>query len=174
MTPEITNLIIIGLIAYALGNINPSIIISRVFYGIDIRKEGSGNAGTTNTIRVIGLTAGLICLAIDILKGFVAVTIGYNMGDIKGSMVAFALVVLGHCFPAIWGFKGGKGVACALGAAFALNWPSAIAAFFIAVIFLAMTRRMSVGSIAALISYPALVWYYEPDYMYLQALQPYR
>ena len=108
MNDEIMRLVIIGLIAYALGNINPSIIIGKI-YGVDIRKEGSGNAGTTNTIRVIGLTAGLICLAVDILKAFAAVTIGYNMGDVNGSMVAFACVVLGHCFPVLWKFKGGKG-----------------------------------------------------------------
>ena len=161
-----TKLIIIGVIAYALGNINPSIIISRVFYGIDIRKEGSGNAGTTNTIRVIGLTAGLICLAIDILKGFVAVRIGYNMAEGYGAMVAFALVVLGHCFPALWGFKGGKGVACAFGSALAMSWPSAIAAFFAAAVFFGITRRMSVGSIAAVISFPALIYYYDNDYFY--------
>lgn len=166
MTPEITQLIIIGAIAYALGNINPSIIISKLFYGIDIRKEGSGNAGTTNTIRVIGLTPGLICLAIDILKGFVAVIIGYNMAETNGSMVAFALVVLGHCFPVLWKFKGGKGVACALGAAMALSWPSATAAFFVAVIFLALTRKMSVGSILAVMSFPAFVYYYDPEYFY--------
>ena len=166
MTADVTKLIIAGVIAYALGNINPSIIISRVFYGIDIRKEGSGNAGTTNTIRVIGLTAGLICLAIDILKAFVAVTVGYNLGEAYGSMIAFAFVVLGHCFPALWGFKGGKGVACAFGAALAMSWPSAIAAFFIAAICLAVTRRMSVGSIAAVLAFPALVWYYDNDYCY--------
>lgn len=166
MTVDITKLVIIGVIAYALGNINPSIIISRLFYGIDIRKEGSGNAGTTNTIRVIGLTAGLTCLAIDILKGFVAVRIGYNMAESYGAMVAFALVVIGHCFPALWGFKGGKGVACAFGSALAMSWPSAIAAFFAAAVFLAITRRMSVGSIAACFAFPALIYYYDNDYFY--------
>ena len=165
MNDEIMRLVIIGLIAYALGNINPSIIIGKI-YGVDIRKEGSGNAGTTNTIRVIGLTAGLICLAVDILKAFAAVTIGYNMGDVNGSMVAFACVVLGHCFPALWKFKGGKGVAAAFGAALALNWPSAIAAFFVAAIMLLITRRMSVGSIAAALAYPVLIWYYEPECLY--------
>ena len=115
MTLDYTNLAIIGAIAYAIGNISPSIIIGKI-YGVDIRKEGSGNAGTTNTIRVIGLTAGLICLFVDVLKGFVAVTVGYNMGDLMGSMVAFACVILGHCFPVIWKFKGGKGVASAFGA----------------------------------------------------------
>lgn len=160
-----TQLLIIGAIAYAIGNISPSIIIGKI-YGVDIRKEGSGNAGTTNTIRVIGLTAGLICLFIDVLKGFVAVTIGYNMGGVTGSMVAFACVILGHCFPVIWGFKGGKGVASAFGAALALNWPSAIAAFVVALVLLIITRRMSVGSIGALIAYPALVWYYYPECLY--------
>ena len=162
MSPEMTNLVTIGAIAYAIGNINPSILIGMI-YGVDIRKEGSGNAGTTNTIRVIGLTAGLICLFIDILKAYVAVTIGYNMGDIKGSMVAFACVVIGHCFPVIWKFKGGKGVAAALGAALALNWPSAIAALAVAVIFLILTRRMSVGSLGAALAYPSLVYYYYPE-----------
>ena len=165
MTADITKLLIIGAIAYAIGNINPSIIIGWI-YGVDIRKEGSGNAGTTNTIRVIGLTAGLICLAVDVLKGFVAVTIGYNMGDVVGSMVAFACVVIGHCFPALWKFKGGKGVAAAFGAALALNWPSAIAAFTVALILLIVTRRMSIGSIGALVVYPALVWYYYPECLY--------
>ncbi len=166
MTVDITRLIIIGVIAYALGNINPSIIISKVFYGTDIRKEGSGNAGTTNAIRVLGLTPGLICLAIDIFKGFAAVQVGYHMAEAYGSMVAFACVVLGHCFPVLWGFKGGKGVACAFGSALAMSWPSAIAAFFIAAICLAVTRRMSVGSIAAVVSFPALIYYYDPDYFY--------
>lgn len=165
MTGDMTQLLIIGAIAYAIGNISPSIIIGKI-YGVDIRKEGSGNAGTTNTIRVIGLTAGLICLFIDVLKGFVAVTIGYNMGGVTGSMVAFACVILGHCFPVIWGFKGGKGVASAFGAALALNWPSAIAAFVVALVLLIITRRMSVGSIGALIAYPALVWYYYPECLY--------
>ena len=165
MNAAITRLIIIGLIAYALGNISPSIIIGKL-YGVNIRKEGSGNAGTTNVIRTIGLTAGLICLAIDILKAFIAVVIGYNMGDVTGSMVAFACVVIGHCFPVIWGFKGGKGVAASLGAALALNWPSAIAALTVALIMLLVTRKMSVGSLAAALVYPALVWYYEPDCFY--------
>ncbi|MBQ6455768.1 MAG: glycerol-3-phosphate acyltransferase [Mogibacterium sp.] len=165
MTLDYTNLAIIGAIAYAIGNISPSIIIGKI-YGVDIRKEGSGNAGTTNTIRVIGLTAGLICLFVDVLKGFVAVTVGYNMGDVMGSMVAFACVILGHCFPVIWKFKGGKGVASAFGAALALNWPSAIAAFVVALVLLILTRRMSVGSIGALLVYPALIWYYYPECFY--------
>ena len=166
MTPEMIQLIEIGAIAYAIGNINPSIIISKLFYGINIRKEGSGNAGTTNTIRVIGLTPGLICLAIDIFKGFAATTMGYYMAGDMGCMVAFACVVVGHCFPVIWGFKGGKGVACALGACFAMNWISATLSLFVAIFMLLLFRRMSVASILAAISYPVFIYYYEPDYLY--------
>ena len=165
MNDEIMRLVIIGLIAYALGNINPSIIIGKI-YGVDIRKEGSGNAGTTNTIRVIGLTAGLICLAVDILKAFAAVTIGYNMGDVNGSMVAFACVVLGHCFPVLWKFKGGKGVAAAFGAALALNWPSALIAILIAGVLFGITRRMSIASLVAALAYPLLIWHFATDYVF--------
>ena len=162
---EITRLIIIGLAAYALGNINPAIIIGKL-EGIDIRKEGSGNAGMTNAIRVMGLGAGLTVFVVDVLKAFIAVRIGYYFGDDLGAMVAFGAVVIGHCFPALWGFKGGKGVAASFGAALALNWLSAIAALLVALVFFVITRRMSIASIFAAIAYPVAVWYYEPEYLY--------
>ena len=162
---EITRLIIIGLVAYALGNINPAIIMGK-FKGIDIRKEGSGNAGMTNTIRVMGLAAGITVFIVDVLKAFIAVRIGYNFGDDPGAMVAFGAVVIGHCFPAVWGFKGGKGVAASFGAALALNWLSAIAALIVAGVFFLITRRMSVASIFAAIAYPVAIWFYEPEYLY--------
>lgn len=162
---EITRLIIIGLAAYALGNINPAIIMGKL-KGIDIRKEGSGNAGMTNTIRVMGLAAGITVFIVDVLKAFIAVRIGYNFGDDPCAMVAFGAVVIGHCFPAVWGFKGGKGVAASFGAALALNWLSAIAALIVAGVFFLITRRMSVASIFAAIAYPVAIWFYEPEYLY--------
>ena len=162
---EITRLVIIGFAAYLIGNINPSIILGKL-RGIDIRREGSGNAGMTNTIRVMGLGAGITVFIVDVLKGFIAVQLGYNYGNIYGAMAAFAGVVLGHCFPAVFGFKGGKGVAAAFGAALALNWLSAVAALLVAGLFFVLTRRMSVASICAALAYPALVWFYEPDYFY--------
>ena len=162
---EITRLIIIGLAAYALGNINPAIVVGKL-KGIDIRKEGSGNAGMTNTIRVMGLAAGITVFIVDVLKAFIAVRIGYNFGDDPGAMVAFGAVVIGHCFPAVWGFKGGKGVAASFGAALALNWLSAIAALIVAGVFFLITRRMSVASIFAAIAYPVAIWFYEPEYLY--------
>ena len=158
-------LVIIGLVAYALGNINPSIIIGKL-RGIDIRKEGSGNAGMTNTIRVMGMGAGITVFIVDVLKAFIAVRIGISLGGKYGAMVAFACVILGHCFPAAFGFKGGKGVASAFGAALALNWASALAAILIAGLLFGLTRRMSVASLGAALAYPLLIWHFAPEYLY--------
>ena len=128
---EIIRIIVAACAAYMIGNINPAIIIGKL-KGIDIRKEGSGNAGMTNTIRVMGLGAGITVFIVDVMKAFIAVKLGYSFCGAGGAMAAFAGVVLGHCFPAVFGFKGGKGVASAFGAALALNWPSACAALVVA------------------------------------------
>ncbi|MBE6041602.1 MAG: glycerol-3-phosphate 1-O-acyltransferase PlsY, partial [Clostridiales bacterium] len=165
MNNETVQYILVGVIAYLIGNINPAIIIGKLHH-IDIRKEGSGNAGMTNTMRVIGLHAGIAVLLIDVLKAYIAVRIGFYMCDLTGSMIAFAAVVLGHCFPVFFGFKGGKGVAASLGAALALNWLSAVAAVIVALVMFVLTRRMSIGSICAALAYPAFVHYYEPDCFY--------
>lgn len=161
---EVIKLILIAIGAYALGNINPAIIIGKLHH-IDIRKEGSGNAGMTNTIRVIGLGAGIAVFVIDVLKAFIAVKLGILIaGDLSGGMVAFAAVVLGHVYPALYGFKGGKGVAASLGAALALNWQSALAAVAIAGLsFLISGKRMSVASITAVICYPLLLSLLQDD-----------
>lgn len=157
--------LIAGCIAYMLGNINPSILIAKLYH-VDIRKEGSGNPGTTNTIRVIGLKAGIAVLALDVLKAFVAVKIGAAIGGTAGAMAGFACVVLGHCFPALYGFKGGKGVAASLGAALALNYQSALCALLVAAVMFAVFRRMSVGSLSAGISYPFLIRNFMPECFY--------
>ena len=151
-------IIIVAIVSYFLGNISPAILVGRL-HGIDIRKEGSGNAGTTNVLRVLGVKAAVATLAIDVLKGYVAVRIGLNYGDI-GAMIAFICVVYGHIFPALYKFKGGKGVATSLGAALALDWPSAFALILIAIAVTALSRKMSLGSITAAISYPFLIEYY--------------
>ena len=156
--------ILIAVGAYLIGNINPAIIIGKL-NGIDIRKEGSGNAGMTNTIRVIGLGAGIAVFAIDVLKAFASVSLGTLIsGNVIGGMVAFASVVLGHCYPALYGFKGGKGVAASLGAAIALNWQSALLALAVAgIVFLVSGKRMSIASIVAVISYPIFVYFIVGD-----------
>lgn len=160
LSSEYYYLAFIGLITYFLGNISPSTIIGRL-NGIDIKKEGSGNAGTTNALRVLGAKAAVATLVIDILKGYIAVRIGLNFGD-YGAMVAFSCVVLGHIFPIIYKFKGGKGVATSFGAALSLDWPSAFALLLIALLVTFLSKKMSLGSITAAISYPFLIWYYYP------------
>ncbi|MDD5823842.1 MAG: glycerol-3-phosphate 1-O-acyltransferase PlsY [Firmicutes bacterium] len=167
--PSYANLIIIGLIAYLMGCVSPSIILGNIA-GVNIKKEGSGNAGTTNTLRVLGAKPAIIVLVVDILKGFIAVKIGSGIAGEMGSIVAFLCVVVGHVFPVFYKFKGGKGVATCLGAAFAVDFASAFALLLIAVIIAASTRKMSVGSILAAASYPVLCWFYlkaYPNYMYM-------
>lgn len=155
----------IALGAYILGNINPAIIIGKLHH-VDIRKEGSGNPGMTNTMRVIGLKAGIAVLVVDVLKAFIAVKAGLYFGDLTGGMVAFAGVVIGHCFPVVLGFKGGKGVAASLGAALALNWQSALLAALVAAVIFLVTRRVSLASMGAAISYPTIIWLFNPDCIY--------
>jgi glycerol-3-phosphate dehydrogenase (NAD(P)+) len=156
-----TKLIVFVVIAYFIGNISPATILGRI-NGIDIKKEGSGNAGTTNVLRVLGWKAALITLVIDIAKGTIAVALGtYNCG-MAGAMLCFIAVVYGHIYPVLLKFKGGKGVATAFGAAWAINWPSAFAVLGVAAISAALSKKMSVGSIAAAIAYPLLILYYYP------------
>ena len=158
-------LIIIAVFSYLLGDINPAIIIGKI-KGIDIRKEGSGNPGMTNAIRVMGIGAGIVVFAVDVLKAFIAVKAGYAWAGETGAMAAFAAAVLGHCFPAFYGFKGGKGVAASFGAVLALNWPSALIVLAAAALLFVISRRMSIASIGAAVSYPFAVYAFAPQYLY--------
>ena len=149
-------------IAYLLGSISTSTILGRIA-GVDIKKEGSGNAGTTNALRVLGKKAALITLAADICKGVVAVL----LGSISGPLCAYfcaAAVFVGHIWPVFFGFKGGKGVATAFGAILAVNWKVALIALAIAVILTVVTKRMSVGSIFAALGMAAMTFVFEKPF----------
>ena len=129
-------------LAYLLGSISPSIIQGRLA-GVDIKKEGSGNAGTTNTLRVLGKKAALITLIVDIGKAVLAVFLGSTQGDLCSYICAVA-VFAGHIWPVYFGFKGGKGVATAFGAILMVNWKLALIALAIAAVLTIVTKRMSV------------------------------
>lgn len=162
-------LIIAVLIAYFMGNISPSIIMAKA-RGIDIKQEGSGNAGTTNALRVMGKKAGAITAIVDVLKGTVAVIIG---GIIGGNVVAawcVLAVFCGHVWPAIYKFKGGKGVATAFGALLGLNWLLAVICLIIVAIVVFTTKRMSAGSIAGAIVFPILAIFMERDFILMGAI----
>ena len=154
-------LTIMVIAAYFIGNISPATLIAR-FYGVDIKKTGSGNAGTTNVLRVLGTKAAICTLLIDVFKGFIAVSIAQGNFNNLGAMLAFAAVVIGHIYPIVFKFKGGKGVATFLGAAMALNWPSMFAATLIAIAVAAISKKMSLGSIIAAMMYSLLMLYYYP------------
>ena len=141
-------IILTVIISYLIGSISPSILIGRA-RGIDIKKEGSGNAGTTNALRVLGAKAAVITLVVDILKGLLPTLIlpmifGAPSLAYWASIAAF----IGHLFPVYYGFKGGKGVAVAFGSLLGVNWKLALLCLLTVVIVTLITKRMSAGSIA--------------------------
>ena len=159
-------IIIPVVIAYLLGNISPSIILGKI-HGIDIKKEGSGNAGTTNALRVLGKKAAFITLVIDIGKGVLAVLMGRLIGDDAAGYICALAVFCGHIWPCFYSFKGGKGVATAFGALLSVNWMLGFAALAVVAAGLALTQRMSVGSIFGAITFPILCWLLEPDFIWI-------
>jgi glycerol-3-phosphate acyltransferase PlsY len=159
---EITKLIAGIVVAYLIGSIPTSVWIGRIFYKVDVRTRGSGNAGATNTIRVLGYKAGIPVLIFDVFKGWMAVYLAHfffkktgtfpNLNDLK-IMMAIAAVI-GHVFPIYVGFKGGKGIATLLGigiALFPLASAFAIAIFALTIIF---TGYVSLASITAAVTFP--------------------
>lgn len=153
-------------IAYCIGNISPSIMLAKA-RGIDIKKEGSGNAGTTNALRVMGKKAGVITLVVDILKGTCAVLLGGFIAGPAAQMLCVVAVFCGHIWPALYRFKGGKGVATAFGALMGLNPLLGLSALGVVVIGVFITKRMSVGSILGAASFPLLAYFLERDFIFL-------
>ena len=164
--------IIIAIIAYLIGSINFSVIISKRMAGFDVREKGSGNAGTTNMLRSIGVKAAVITLLCDILKGVVVILIAILIGNIVDGLddallvqLAGIFVIIGHTFPIFFGFKGGKGIATSLGVLLMINWQIGLICLVFALILMAITRMVSVGSIAAAILFPVLVVFIGQNYI---------
>lgn len=150
--------VIVCVLAYLLGNFSPSILLGKA-RGIDIRQEGSGNPGTTNTLRVMGKKAALIVLLVDILKGTLAVVLGGLLFGQQTAMLCAVAVFVGHVWPAVFGFKGGKGVATAFGALAGIYPPLGFGCLAIVVIAVAITRYVSFGSISGAIACPILSFF---------------
>jgi len=155
-------LVVIG--AYLLGSIPFSIWTARLFYGIDIREHGSGNAGATNVWRVLGWKAGISVLALDILKGFAATRIPLLLGLAPGQdviqliqIICGVFAALGHIFPLFAGFRGGKGVATLLGIILGLMPLAALCSLGVFLFTFVLFRYVSLGSILAAISLPLFV-----------------
>lgn len=151
-------------IAYLLGNLSPSTIQAKMA-GHDIKKEGSGNAGTTNTFRVLGARAAVITLVIDIGKGILAVWLGGWLCSPAAAYACALAVLLGHVFPVLLKFQGGKGVATAFGAFLAIDWRMALLCLLIVAVVVVLTRFVSLGSVTAAVACPFLCMWLEPGFV---------
>jgi glycerol-3-phosphate acyltransferase PlsY len=152
-------------LAYILGSIPTSIWIGKAFFNIDIREHGSGNAGATNTFRVMGAKAGFIVFFIDMLKGFGAVKLLY-LTDFyipeTGNFVNFQLALgmaamIGHIFPVFADFRGGKGVATLAGVVLALHPWATLITLGIFIVTLIITKYVSLSSMVAAFSFPFIL-----------------
>lgn len=158
----IISLLIIA--AYLLGSIPSAVWVGRRFYGIDVREHGSHNAGTTNTLRVLGRKAALVVFAIDLLKGFAAVKLFLLVPSLSEQPAFWlklgltAAAVAGHIFPVFARFRGGKGVATLAGAMLAINFPAVAICLGVFVIVLAVTHYVSVSSMTAGVLLPVVMW----------------
>ena len=165
--------VIIAIVAYLIGSISSSVLISKKMAGFDVREKGSGNAGSTNVLRTVGKKAAVITLICDILKGVLAVALAYAIGHLTGyktntailCQLAAFFVVIGHTFPVFFGFKGGKGVATSLGVLLILNWKIGLICLVFALVVMAISRMVSLGSISAAVLFPVLVLFTGANYI---------
>ncbi|MCH5187353.1 MAG: glycerol-3-phosphate 1-O-acyltransferase PlsY [Oscillospiraceae bacterium] len=158
MTISMGELIVMLVMGYLIGSCNFAIIYSKLFKKDDIRRHGSGNAGSTNVLRTYGKGPAAAVFLLDLLKGVIAVLIArffYRHTDICACMAAFG-AILGHNFPCYYDFKGGKGVATSFATLLVLDWRLALAAAGAFLIFVLITRYVSVGSAAGSIAAPTL------------------
>ena len=149
-------LVLSAVIAYLIGSISFSTLIGRWFGKIDIREHGSGNAGATNTLRVLGARYAIIVLLADIAKGIIAVLLAKALGGGNPwvTYISALAVIVGHNWPIYFGFRGGKGVATTIGVLLVLMPKSLLTACLIAVILIAITRYVSLGALVLTVLTP--------------------
>ncbi len=145
-------ILITVLAGYLLGNLNGAVCMSTLLSHDDVRSHGSGNAGLTNFIRSYGMASSILVVLIDFFKAVIACLVGglllepYNM-YLEGVMIGAAAVSLGHDFPALLGFKGGKGILCGLAIAVVADWRCAVLILALFAVAVVLTRFVSLGSI---------------------------
>lgn len=153
-------LVLVG--GYLVGSISSAVLVGRAFLHDDIRKFGSGNAGTTNVLRTCGKKAALLCALGDFLKGFVPAIVGkaifsaFDLTPEVGAYLAGMAAVLGHLFPLYFGFKGGKGVMTSAGVMAGIDPISTLISLLVFVLVVAATRYVSLGSIVVAVVYPVV------------------
>ncbi len=165
-------------IAYLLGSINTSIIVSKLMGKQDIRKSGSGNAGATNTLRVLGKGAALAVVLGDMLKGVAAILVArfaYSYFNVSGDEMlaqyfAALFVIVGHIYPLYFGFKGGKGIMTGVTTVFMLDWEIGVIVLLIFIAVFVTSRYVSLGSCIASAMYPVLVYMFHSGDIYFIGL----
>lgn len=153
--------------AYLIGSISSAVWFGKMLYGIDVREHGSGNAGATNVIRVLGYKAGIPVLLVDVFKGWLAVQLAFWFpvpGFSDDAMIYVRIgtaiaAVLGHVFPVYTGFKGGKGVGTLAGAGIALFPLALLIVLVVFIVVLAVTRYVSLSSILGALAFPFAVYF---------------
>jgi len=158
----VTYIIAAGLTAYLLGSIPSAVWVGRLFHGIDVREHGSGNAGATNVIRVLGWKTGIPVLLFDMAKGFLAAMLPrlFNLAPQDSAMLVNLqiftglMAITGHIFPVFAGFRGGKGVAAMFGILLAIHPPVTLLCLGVFLVFFLSTGIVSIGSMAAGIAFP--------------------
>jgi glycerol-3-phosphate acyltransferase PlsY len=154
------------ILAYLLGSIPSAVWIGKLFHNIDVREHGSGNAGTTNTIRVLGWTAGIPVLLIDIVKGWLAamLPVFFHIADHGSALltnlqiIVGIIAIIGHIFPLFAGFRGGKGVATVFGVFLALQPLLTICCMGVFLVVFLITGIVSVSSMIAGIAFPVFLF----------------
>jgi acyl phosphate:glycerol-3-phosphate acyltransferase len=170
------NELLLIVLAYLIGSVPTSVWVSRYFFDIDIREYGSGNAGATNTFRVLGSRWGTFVMIVDMLKGIAAVKLAFLLPNYIENELWFInlqiglglAAVVGHIFP-IWAeFKGGKGVATLFGMVLGIQPNVALSCIGVFLLVLYLTRYVSLSSILASIAFPVfiLVIFNEPEHLY--------
>lgn len=159
-------IVLSAIAAYLIGSFPTAVWYGMAYFGIDVREHGSGNAGATNTFRVLGKQAGIIVLCIDVLKGWTATQAAALMvfADLiyPEDLVLFKLIfgmaaVLGHVFPIYVGFKGGKGIATLLGMVLSVHIEAALLCLLVFVVVLLLSKYVSLGSMIAALVFPILL-----------------
>lgn len=163
MELNMTHLILTAAAGYLLGNISPAYLIGKKFAHIDIRKHGSGNAGTTNSLRLLGKKKAAAVLLIDALKGVVAAQLGFRLGGERLALVGALAVIIGHVFPIFLNFKGGKGVATTLGSLLSIFPAYGSIALLIGIALIFRTRIVSLGSMVGVVSMALIVFFSGAD-----------
>lgn len=150
-------IILVILIGYLIGCFSPSYFFGIIFKNTDIRNHGSGNAGTTNALRVFGKKIGIITFIMDIAKGILAALIGHWLMGLNGQLLAGVFAVLGHNWPVFLGFKGGKGIATSFGVLLIIHWQTGLISLILWITIIVFTRYVSLGSISVSVAAPFIL-----------------